>query len=90
MEHHEPQKRIKRLLREFGAKAHEDTRRALLARFPYALFYRAEPDRVLVIACFHAKRDPLVSAEVELGKDLIGAEGASDHGGVLIPGSGPG
>lgn len=39
---------------------HRDTRRALLPRFPYALFYRAEPDRILVIACFHAKRDPLV------------------------------
>jgi plasmid stabilization system protein ParE len=39
---------------------HRDTRRALLPRFPYALFYRVEPDRILVIACFHAKRDPLV------------------------------
>lgn len=39
---------------------HRDTRRALVPRFPCALFYRAEPDRILVIACFHAKRDPLV------------------------------
>jgi plasmid stabilization system protein ParE len=39
---------------------HRDTRRALLPRFPHALFYRAEPDRILVIACFHAKRDPMV------------------------------
>jgi plasmid stabilization system protein ParE len=39
---------------------HRDARRALLPRFPYALFYRPEPDRILVIACFHAKRDPLV------------------------------
>jgi plasmid stabilization system protein ParE len=39
---------------------HRDTWRALLPRFPYAPFYRAEPDRILVTACFHAKRDPLV------------------------------
>jgi plasmid stabilization system protein ParE len=39
---------------------HRDTRRALLPRFPRALFYRAEPDRILVIACLHAKRDPMV------------------------------
>lgn len=36
---------------------HRDTRRALVPRFPYALFYRAESDRILVIACFHAKQE---------------------------------
>ena len=34
-------------------------RRALLRRFPYALFFAAAGDALFVIACFHASRDPL-------------------------------
>jgi hypothetical protein len=26
--------------------------------FPYGLFFRFEPDVVIVLACFHASRDP--------------------------------
>jgi plasmid stabilization system protein ParE len=37
---------------------HRDTRRALVRRFPYALFYRVVGDQIVVIACFHAKRNP--------------------------------
>lgn len=38
---------------------HRATRRALTPRrFPYALFYRAYGDRIVVVACMHAKRDP--------------------------------
>jgi len=33
-------------------------RRALLVRFPYGLFYMPEQERVVVLACIHAKRDP--------------------------------
>lgn len=33
-------------------------RRALLHRFPYSLFFVIEDDTLLVIACFHASRDP--------------------------------
>ena len=33
-------------------------RRALLARFPYALFYLCEEDRVVVLACGHGRRNP--------------------------------
>ncbi len=33
-------------------------RRALLRRFPYALFFREIDEAVLVLACFHASRDP--------------------------------
>ena len=33
-------------------------RRALLRRFPYAMFFVATPDLVSVIACLHARRDP--------------------------------
>ena len=35
-----------------------DTRRAMLRRFPYALYYRLYGDRVLVIACMHGRRHP--------------------------------
>jgi plasmid stabilization system protein ParE len=35
-----------------------DTRRVLLNRFPYSLLYRLVHERVVVVACFHAKRDP--------------------------------
>ena len=33
-------------------------RRARVKRFPYALFYVADSDELLVIACFHSRRDP--------------------------------
>lgn len=34
-------------------------RRALLRRFPYALFFVVEDKTLFVVACFHASRDPL-------------------------------
>jgi plasmid stabilization system protein ParE len=34
------------------------TRRALLRRFPYAVFFRVIDDRALVLAVFHGRRDP--------------------------------
>jgi plasmid stabilization system protein ParE len=37
-----------------------DIRRALLRRFPYALFFRVVDGDVFVIACFHSSRDPQV------------------------------
>ena len=37
---------------------HRDLRRALLHRFPYGIFFRIEGGRLMVVACFHAKRDP--------------------------------
>ena len=33
-------------------------RRARAKKFPYALFFLIEPDALLVVACFHASRDP--------------------------------
>jgi toxin ParE1/3/4 len=38
--------------------AHENLRRRILRRFPYSLIYRADADKVVVVACFHARRDP--------------------------------
>ncbi len=37
---------------------HRETRRALVRRFPYGLFYRLVDDQIVVVACFHASRDP--------------------------------
>ncbi len=36
-----------------------DTRRLLLKRFPYAVFYRAYPSVIVVVACMHGRRNPL-------------------------------
>jgi toxin ParE1/3/4 len=38
--------------------AHRQARRALMRRFPYAVFFRLTDAEVLVIACFHTSRDP--------------------------------
>lgn len=34
-------------------------RRVLVRRFPYSLFFVPDDEIVLVIACFHASRDPV-------------------------------
>ena len=35
-----------------------DYRRALVRRFPYAIFYEVEPQRIVVYAVFHCSQDP--------------------------------
>jgi plasmid stabilization system protein ParE len=35
-------------------------RRAVIMRFPYSIFFVEEPDRVFVLAVFHASRNPAV------------------------------
>jgi plasmid stabilization system protein ParE len=42
------------------AVVYRQTRRALLPKFPYGLFYRVQDDAVVVIACIHAKRNPRI------------------------------
>lgn len=37
---------------------HRDIRRALLRRFPYAILYGIQSSHIIVVACFHAKRNP--------------------------------
>lgn len=37
---------------------HRDTRRALVHRFPYGIFYRVYGEVVVVVACLHGRRDP--------------------------------
>lgn len=36
----------------------KEIRRALVRRFPYSILYIAEPQATVVVACFHARRDP--------------------------------
>lgn len=40
------------------AKIHKDVRRALLHRFPYGVFFLVDGTRIIVLAFFHAKRNP--------------------------------
>ena len=39
---------------------HKGTRRLLVRRFPYGVHYRLVKGQVVVVACFHAKRNPRV------------------------------
>lgn len=40
-------------------KIYKDIRRVLLRKFPYALFYILEENRIVVIACFHQRRSEI-------------------------------
>ena len=43
---------------EMFARVRGHVRRAILTRFPYAVFYQIEPKRVVVLAVLHTARDP--------------------------------
>ena len=43
---------------DFYPAVWNDVREALVARFPYCVYYRASPERILVVAIFHTARDP--------------------------------
>jgi plasmid stabilization system protein ParE len=43
---------------EMFAAVHREVRRALVARFPFAVFYLVEPQRVVVLTVLHTARDP--------------------------------
>jgi plasmid stabilization system protein ParE len=42
------------------AVADGDVRGAPVTRFPYYVYYRVKPNQVVVIAVFHASRDPAI------------------------------
>ncbi|MFA7387599.1 MAG: type II toxin-antitoxin system RelE/ParE family toxin [Thiohalobacteraceae bacterium] len=42
---------------------HKDVRCVRVRRFPYSVFFRIEPHRIVVLAVFHARRDPTVWQE---------------------------
>ncbi len=39
-------------------RVHGEVRKAVLRRFPYSLLFVATADCILVLACFHHRRDP--------------------------------
>lgn len=39
---------------------HRDIRCMQARRFPYSVFYRVEADRIVVLAVFHARRNPVI------------------------------
>jgi plasmid stabilization system protein ParE len=43
---------------EIHAPVYKNVRHTRLKRFPYAVHYRFEPDRIAVVAIHHGKRDP--------------------------------
>lgn len=43
---------------EMFPEVYRGRRRALVRRFPYAVYYRLETDRAKVVACLHLRRHP--------------------------------
>jgi plasmid stabilization system protein ParE len=43
---------------EMFAQVHGEVRRAMVSRFPYAVFYRIEREQVVVLTVLHTARDP--------------------------------
>lgn len=41
-----------------AAAVHPGVRRVVVRRFPYAIYYRVDPDQIAVLAVYHSKRDP--------------------------------
>ncbi len=41
-------------------KIYKDFRRTLLRRFPYAIYFRIEDDKVVVFGLFHCARNPVI------------------------------
>ena len=37
---------------------HRDTRRMLLKRFPYGVYYKEFAEVIVIVACMHGRRDP--------------------------------
>lgn len=38
---------------------YKNTRRLLLKRFPYSLFYQIEEKQIVVLSCLHTRRNPI-------------------------------
>jgi toxin ParE1/3/4 len=39
---------------------YKDVRRVVAKRFPFSVYFRAEANRIVVLAIFHASRDPAI------------------------------
>lgn len=51
---------IRRLPLSFPVVYGLDIRRALVSKFPYAVFFKQEERRILIYAIFHTSRNPLI------------------------------
>ena len=51
---------LTKILRNPGVHpvVHREIHRALIRRFPYGVFYQMKEDKIIVLAVFHARRDP--------------------------------
>ena len=49
--------RIQKTPRHFPV-VFEKVRQAIVDRFPYSVFFQAEPKRIVILAVFHHRRDP--------------------------------
>ena len=38
---------------------HRGTRRALLRRFPYGVYFKEFPEVIIIVACMHGRREPI-------------------------------
>jgi plasmid stabilization system protein ParE len=45
---------------DFYPQVLREARQAIVARFPYCVYYLAEPTRIVVLSVFHTSRDPAV------------------------------
>jgi plasmid stabilization system protein ParE len=43
---------------EGSREVHPGVRRIVVRKFPYGIFYRVDPDQIVIIAVYHSKRDP--------------------------------
>ena len=45
---------------QLHAVLHKDVRRVTAEHFPYSVYFRAEAERIVVLAVFHGRRDPAI------------------------------
>ena len=45
---------------DFYPLVRDDVREAIVPRYPFCIYYRQEPDRIVVLSVFHTARDPSV------------------------------
>lgn len=45
---------------EMFPRVHGEVRRAIVARFPYGVFYRPERGKIVILAILHMARDPRI------------------------------
>jgi toxin ParE1/3/4 len=45
---------------DFYPQVHRDVREALVSGYPYCVYYREEPNQVVVLSVFHTARNPSI------------------------------